>query len=124
MNQNEKFIILNEETKEVNEILDICKKTLKDDFGVDNLTNIEIFNLRKSIEQNLENNKNANNSYQTIPVSEPWIQFLFHYGIDIYEILKIKDKNIVRLLEDKPLMEYIKRTLKKAREENHKPYLD
>jgi len=92
MNRNENFFVLNEETKEVNEILDICKRTLKDDFGVDNLTNIEIFDLRKSIGQSLENNRKANNPYQTIPASEPWIQFLFHYGIDIYEILRTPDR--------------------------------
>lgn len=29
MSQKESFVVLSEETKEVNEILDICKKTLK-----------------------------------------------------------------------------------------------
>jgi len=111
----------------INEYFEVVKKGLSE-LGVDNLTTAEGVRLRRYLEGMLNENKalEANpGAYEFnaigLPAEESIARFLLDYGINIRTLPTEKGKSF---WTDAPVMEYIRRELRKAREKQHHPYLD
>lgn len=113
--------------KEIDKWLKETRNYLEKNIGITDLTNIELFSLRKDIEnilrenQRLEKNRitetgtETANFNQVSPIIEAARRFFIHYGINLGNFPWGK------LNADDESWEYIKRAVNKAREESHLP---
>lgn len=114
--------------------------------GAKNLSDIEIFHLRKDIEASIRERHELEKKYMpegfgsatiadfdtlrlnvSIPFEEAVARFLSHYGINMSEVNLRLSQNVPlsdQIIMDEAGRKYVSEKIREAREQAHNPYLD